>query len=320
MSGIFGEGIIPRNQTPPEPLPDYVAPARAFFGDDTATGAYLAQLEAYAADGAEATELLDAAEAAGTVSEAIALLEGGGVAATPRDRALAVCDAYPTGLLAMLYPITTGTSKIEDLTGGLADADWTDGTTGAITGFEQLGLRGSFQRVLSSAASAPFRVTGALSMHFVYYQGLTSAPGYAVVLTNGSATDADNYLWGFTIDAATISTFHEKAGGSNVVGNWTRPANTQWALLSITRSVSGRHIMYINGAPIVGFSATSGTVGPGGAYIDLDMPVGGGNSRLYFGKDQLSPAFSGDIALFGIWNTEHTPLEVAAIASILGYT
>lgn len=320
MSGIFGAGIIPRDQTPPEPLPDYVAPARAFFGDDTATGAYLAQLEAYAADGAEATDLLDAAAAAGDVATAITILEGGGVAATPRDRALAVCDAYPTGLLAMLYPTPTGTSKIEDLTGGLSDGDWTGGTTGAITGFEQLGLRGSYQRVLSSAASAPFRLTGALSIHFVYYQWLTTAPGYAVVMTNGSATDADNYLWGFTIDAATISTFHEKAGGANVVGNWTRPANTQWALLSITRSASGRHIMYINGTPIVGFSATNGTVGPGGAYIDLDPPVGGENSFLYFGKDPSSAPFSGDIALFGIWNAEHTPIEVAAIAATLGYS
>ena len=47
-------------------LPDYVEPARDFFGGDAATSAYLTQLEAYAADGAEATDLLDAAEAAGT--------------------------------------------------------------------------------------------------------------------------------------------------------------------------------------------------------------------------------------------------------------
>lgn len=70
-------GFAPAPIPTPVPLPDYVAPARAFFGDDTATGAYLAQLEAYAADGAEATELLDAAIAAGDVATAIAILGGG---------------------------------------------------------------------------------------------------------------------------------------------------------------------------------------------------------------------------------------------------
>lgn len=72
------KGFAPAPIPTPVPLPDYVAPARAFFGDDDQVGAYLTQLEAYAADGAEATDLLDAAEAAGTVAEAIALLEGGG--------------------------------------------------------------------------------------------------------------------------------------------------------------------------------------------------------------------------------------------------
>lgn len=79
MSGVLGPlAVVPVSSAPQADLPDYVEPARAFFGDDAAVEAYLTQLEGYAADGAEATDLLDAAEAAGTVSEAIAILAGGG--------------------------------------------------------------------------------------------------------------------------------------------------------------------------------------------------------------------------------------------------
>lgn len=83
-----------------EPLPDYVDPARTFFGSDAAISSYLTQLEGYAADGAEAQDLLDAAEAAGTPAEAIAILEAGGAPTLGTYADLAeVVSAIGLGLL-----------------------------------------------------------------------------------------------------------------------------------------------------------------------------------------------------------------------------
>lgn len=70
-----GSGFFP---APPSTPAAYAALIAFFGGDQSAADAYLAQLEGYADDGAEAQDLLDAAEAAGTVAEAIAILEGGG--------------------------------------------------------------------------------------------------------------------------------------------------------------------------------------------------------------------------------------------------
>lgn len=72
-------------------LPDYVAAARIFFGDDDAIDAYLTTLEGYAIDGVEATDLLNAAIAAGDVTAAIALL--GGAAPTTYTDLAAVMTA-----------------------------------------------------------------------------------------------------------------------------------------------------------------------------------------------------------------------------------
>lgn len=71
-------GFAPAPIPKPVPLPDYVAPARAFFGDDDQVGAYLALVEGYADDGDAATALINAAQAAGDVDTAITILEGGG--------------------------------------------------------------------------------------------------------------------------------------------------------------------------------------------------------------------------------------------------
>lgn len=65
---------------PPKPgSPEYNDLVVFFLGDEAAAAAYIDQLTSYAADGLEAQELLDAAEAAGNVNEAIAILEAGGL-------------------------------------------------------------------------------------------------------------------------------------------------------------------------------------------------------------------------------------------------
>lgn len=72
---FFGSGFFPAPPATPEAYAELIA---FFGGDQAAADAYLSQLEGYAADGAEAQDLLDAAEAAGDVATAIAILGGGG--------------------------------------------------------------------------------------------------------------------------------------------------------------------------------------------------------------------------------------------------
>lgn len=92
---FFGSGFFP----PPPTTPEAYAALIAFFGgDQAAADAYLAQLEAYAANGGEAQDLLDAAEAAGDVATAIAILEGGPPPVTTYDTlADVIAAALPDG-------------------------------------------------------------------------------------------------------------------------------------------------------------------------------------------------------------------------------
>lgn len=302
-------------------LPGFVGTLRGLSpGDDTPIDTYATALAAYVTGVVQAQALLDAAIGLGSASEAIARLEGDPF--TPRDRALQVAAEYPTGLVSILYPTTSGTSKIEDLYGAIVDGDWT-GTTVQTSGFEKLGRRGRYERVLSSAKSAPFRVTGAMTLHFVYYSASGGgSPGYATVLTNTASTaDVNNYLWGLNITNSYFETYHEKAGAVAVTGRWTRSVTTtnDWALLTITRSATGRTRLYLNGSLLTAISATNGTLGPAGAYIDLDPPTGGTASILYLGKDPVSAAMAADIGLFAFYSAEQSAGDVAAIASLLGY-
>lgn len=224
MSGILGPlAVVPISSAPQADLPDYVEPARAFFGDDAAVEAYLTQLEGYAADGAEATDLLDAAEAAGTVSEAIAILAGG---ASPVETFDTLADVIAAGLPDAAYFRLewTGDTYIPDgeVVGQIVDGEpswdrlipWSKiGTTPTLvtsSGGSTLGTGAGGRPLLSVPASDGADVEAAVGLSLRTPRRLSAAVIYTTAAPpdSGSSTlalqmrrvsDGTKRLWAYLI-------------------------------------------------------------------------------------------------------------------------
>jgi hypothetical protein len=320
MSGILGPlAVVPVSSDPRADIPDYVEPARAFFGDDAAVDAYLTQLEGYAADGAEATDLLDAAEAAGTVAEAIAILESG-PSQSFSEKAGALVDG---DCVAMILPTPDASPYLEDLSGTLDTTDWNTALN-ILTGQPAGGYGARSGSSTTLGASGPLQIVGELSVHLVITDTSAAggAAGYLASVSGvGEAEDA-NYLWSLEAGSNFFAYFAETGAGTNLTATWTRAqtaSKSRSLLLSMTRAASGRIRLYENGVALVCSATNVGTIGPAGAYVDLTLPSGGSASSLWFGSDPTEPPPVADIHLLGMFAAEHSGAKVLEIAQALGY-
>lgn len=311
-----GSGFFP----PPPTTPEAYAALIAFFGgDQAAADAYLAQLEGYAADGDEAQDLLDAAEAAGDVATAITILEAGG-SQTFAEKASALVDA---DCMAMVVPTPTATPYIEDLAGTFAGGDWNTALT-ILTGQPAGGYGARTGTSSAIGASGAVQIVGELSVHVALTDttGAGVGAGYVASVSGVGETEAANYLWSLELGAAFYAYFAETGAGSNLTASWTRvqgAAISRSVLISITRSSTGRIRLYENGAALVCNATNVGTIGPAGAYVDLPLPTGGSSSNLWIASDPTAAPPDADVSLVAIYDVEQTASAVLGIAQALGY-
>lgn len=313
---FFGSGFFP----PPPTTPAAYAALIAFFGGDQgAADTYLAELEAYAADGAEAQDLLDAAEAAGTVATAIAILEAGG----PQTFAEAAGALVDADCVAMVLPTPAASPYIEDLAGTFGSGDWNTALT-ILTG-QPAGGYGTRSGTSSAiGASGPVQLVGELSVHVVLTDTTAAGvgAGYVASVSGVGETEAANYSWSLELGAAFYAYFAETGAGSNLTASWVRvqgAAISRSVLISITRSSAGRIRLYENGAALVCSATNVGTIGPAGAYVDLPLPTGGSSSNLWIASDPTEPPPDADVSLVAIYDVEQNASRVLEIAQALGY-
>lgn len=317
MSGIFSAGILPGGGAPAT----YRELVEFFEGDRDAADAWLVAWLAYAGDGATSEQLLAALEAAGTPSEAVAILEAGGPQ-TFRERIDALVDGDAT-CLAAFVPSQTSTPWIEDAR-GLVAASWSPPLT-SINGEAGL-FAGEGATNLDSSASAPLRLLGALTVHCVVTdRSATGAAGYAFAMAASGETEGTNYLYSLSFDSATdVRCFAEKGTGSNLSVTWGRGSwavpTSRTSLYSLTRSASGRLRLYRDGVllTVTAASGDGAAIGPGGAYADLDLPTGGSTTVLHLNGNETGPSTTTNSALI-IYNVEQTDTKVLEIAQTLGF-
>lgn len=310
----FGSGFF----APPSIDPTaYLALVAFFGGDEAAATAYLAQLEAYAADGGEAQDLLDAAEAAGDVATAIAILEGGGVQ-TFAERIAELVDA---DCAVLIVPTPAASPYLVDLAGVIGSGDWTAALTmlsgAALDGY---GGRSSSGAATLPGASGPVQIPGECTVHVLFNDFSTSgAAGYLASVSGAGETEASNYLWGLAAQASTYDYFAEVGAGSNQIAQWGRSlsaAKSRRVLLSLTRSATGRLRLYENGVLLTATSVSGagGSLGPAGAYVDLPLPSGGSSSQLWWASDPTELLPVGDVAMIAIYTAEQDAAAVLAVA------
>ena len=303
-------------------LPDYVAAARLFFGDDAAVDAYLTALEGYAADGAEATDLLNAAIAAGTPSEAIAILEAG-MLSTFAARAATILDGDTVTLI--LPDPDEAAPYLLDLAGTFAAGDWTGSGLSFLGGTAAGGFDGAGTVAILTTEAAPVQILGALTVHLVFTDtSPTNTVGYIASVSGAGETESANYLWSISATISYYEVFFERGGGSNQIARWARTVSadrSRTVLVSLTRDGSGRLRLYENGVLLTAnfASGTGAGVGPGGAYVDLDPPTGGSQSTLYFTSDPSEPLPAATIKLLGLWSAEQNATKVLETAQTLGF-
>lgn len=304
---------------PPPTTPEAYAALIAFFdGDQGAADTYLAELEAYAADGAEAQDLLDAAEAAGDVATAIAILEAGGPQ-TFAEKAGALVDA---DCVAVVLPTPAASPYVEDLAGTFASGDWNTALT-ILTGQPAGGYGARSGTSSALGASGPVQLVGEMSVHVALTDtSVAGVAGYVASVSGVGETEAANYLWSLELGAASYAYFAETGAGSNLTASWTRvqgAAISRSVLISITRSSTGRIRLYENGAALVCSATNVGTIGPAGAYVDLPLPTGGSSSNLWIASDPTEPPPDADVSLVAIYDVEQNASRVLEIAQALGY-
>lgn len=311
---FFGSGFFP---APPSTLEAYAALIAFFGGDQSAADAYLAQLEAYAADGDEAQDLLDAAEAAGTVAEAIAILE---TPATFAARAEAIIDGDTA---VMIVPTPAASPYLEDLAGAIASGGWSAALT-TLSGGAESGYGGRGSAATNVGASGPVRIPGECTVHLVTTDlSAAGVAGFIASVSGAGETEAANYLWSLEGQTTYWGYFAETGAGSNQSTQWTRTlsaAKSRTVLLSLTRSATGRLRLYENGVLLTAtaVSGTGGSLGPAGAYVDLPLPTGGSSSQLWWTSDPTEPPPSADISLIGIYTAEQSAAKVLEVAQALG--
>lgn len=310
-----GSGFFP----PPPTTPEAYAALIAFFdGDQAAADAYLAQLEGYADDGDDAQALLDAAVAAGDVATAITILEGGG----PQTFAQIAAGILDADCVALILPSPDiGSPYIEDLSGTFGAVAFNTALT-IITGTEAGGYGARSSTSTNPVLSGPVQIVGELTVHLVITDFSVSGAGHVASVSSAGESEANNYLWSLAVASSAYIYFAETGPGSNISAEWTRTTSvtkSRTVLVSITRSSSGRVILYENGSPLVCYSASGGSVGPGGAYADLPLPTGGSGDSLYISADPSGAGGDADIMLVGIYNVEQSPSKVLEIAQTLGF-
>lgn len=293
-----------------------------FEGDRDRADAWLVGQLTYTGDAATAEQLLAALEAAGTPSEAIAILEAAPLS-TFAARAAEIVDV---DTVTLLLPDPDGAAPyLLDLAGTFGAGDWTGSGLSFLGGTAAGGFDGAGTVAILTTEAAPVQILGNLTVHLAYTDtSPTNSVGYVACVAGSGETEASNYLWSISATISYYEVFFERGGGSNQIARWARTVSadrSRTVLVTLTRDASGRLRLYENGALLTAnfASGTGAGVGPGGAYVDLDPPTGGSQSTLYFTSDPSEPLPVATAKMLGIWSAEQNATKVLAIAQTLGF-
>lgn len=194
-------------------------------------------------------------------------------------------DFYPDGVSGLLDSDTIGlfaatSADLEDLAGTVDPADWST-TGGLVNIYDDVWLAGS-QWVLGLATSAPFQITGALTIDVSFvYDGTT---GGLVSIGATGETEATNFCYLLTVDSSTVLSFFSESGaGVNAETNFSIPAALQESRIYNIRAVrtaGGEVSVELDGVAL-SVSSTTGT--NNGTSATMTLPTGGTSGVLNIG-------------------------------------